>query len=506
MGPLLAREDIEAELRRTVAGIVRDDPHAPLYHLISPGVNVCFDPNGALFWKGRYHLFYIVQDPALKSGEEFSQLGHCWGHASSADLLHWTHHPTALAPRPGDPDTGIYSGCALISREDAPVIVYHGNNAGTCIATALDDELICWRKSPHNPVIHEPKAGEPGWGVYNVFDPHVWLEGDAYYAILGGMVKPDDIRDTAYLFTSPDLIHWEYLRPFYAPNPAWTDEHEDCACPDFFPLGDRHALVCISHYRGTRCYLGEYRNGSFYPREYYLLNWPGGACHAPETLRDDAGRRILWAWAINQRSAPQGAPGVLTLPRVLSLDGKGRLSVEPAEELARLHRDHRHMENLDITPGMLFSLPGIAGDCLEIALEVPVVTGRFGLNVRVSPDGSEQTAICCDTHAGTLAIDTSRSSLGTGIFRPYPIWDMKGDPSQDTSLQTAPFTLEPGEPLRLRVFLDRSMLEVFANGRLCLTQRLYPTRPDSIGVILFAEGNPATVRSLDAWEMEPVNA
>ena len=126
-----------------------------------------------------------------------------------------------------------------------PTIIYHGVGAGTCVATALDDDLLRWTKSPHNPVIPVPEEGGPGWGVYNVFDPHAWVEGDHYYAILGGNVKPNDLHDTAYLFRSTDLVEWEYLKPFYEPNASWTGEEEDCACPDFFEIGGRHALVCV---------------------------------------------------------------------------------------------------------------------------------------------------------------------------------------------------------------------------------------------------------------------
>ena len=77
----------------TVAEIVADDPHAPRWHFLAPErTAVPFDPNGAIWWMGRYHLFYIFQDPDLPRG------GHRWGHASSADLVHWKYHSTALAP------------------------------------------------------------------------------------------------------------------------------------------------------------------------------------------------------------------------------------------------------------------------------------------------------------------------------------------------------------------------------------------------------------------------
>jgi beta-fructofuranosidase len=70
--------------------------------------------------------------------------------------------------------------------------------------------------------------------------------------------------------------------------------------------------------------------------------------------------------------------------------------------------------------------------------------------------------------------------------------------------QVAPFALATGEALRLRVFVDRSVVEVFANDRLCLTKRVYPSRHDSLGVQLFATGGLAMALAGAAWEMAPV--
>jgi sucrose-6-phosphate hydrolase SacC (GH32 family) len=67
--------------------------------------------------------------------------------------------------------------------------------------------------------------------------------------------------------------------------------------------------------------------------------------------------------------------------------------------------------------------------------------------------------------------------------------------------QEAPFELAQGETLNLRLFLDRSVLEVFANGRQCITQRIYPSRPDSLGVLLFSRGGGGNVKSLQAWDL-----
>lgn len=489
--------------------MTKADPHAPRYHFIPPeGVCLSFDPNGALFWKGRYHLFYLFQDAALKSGPEFWQSGHCWGHASSADLVHWTYHPTALAPSPAGPEAAIYSGCALISKEGVPTLVYHGYGAGTCIATAGDDELISWHKSPHNPVIPQPGEGQPGWGVYNVFDPHVWLEGDTYYAVLGGQVKPMDRRDTAYLFRSPDLIHWEYLRPFYAPNPAWTTEGDDCACPDFFSLGGKHVLLCISHATGARAYVGRWGRDVFVPESHQLMNWPGGACFAPETLVDDTGRRIMWAWAMDQRLDwwKHGALGVMTLPRVLTLDAAGVLTVAPPKELESLRGRQWRRESITLAGSQTVPLGGASGDCLEIELEtVGSPSGRLGLRLGVSPDGVEHTDVIYDAGRGEIVIDVSSSSRAGDGWRPFPMDFWRGFTPANLTAQRTPFRLADGEPLRLRVFLDRSILEVFVNGKICLTQRLYPRDPQGAGLSLWAQERDVTIRHINVWVMKAAN-
>ena len=489
-----------------IAERVRTDAQAPRYHFIAPEGNAMpFDPNGAIFWKGNYHLFYIFQDHSLPHG------GHSWGHASSPDLLHWTFHPTALAPDKDGRETMIFSGGAFVNKDGVPTIIYHGVNAGTCIATAEDDQLIKWKKSPHNPVIPEAKPGAKGWGIYNVFDPHAWLEGDTYYVILGGKIKPHDIRDTAYLFQSKDLINWEYLRPFYSPHPEWTGPEEDCACPDFFKLGDRHMLCCISHPRGARYYLGRYQEGTFIPEEHHRMNWPGGTCFAPESLLDDRQRRVFWAWVLDQRKGEwivKNDLGVMTMPRILSLDPRGHLLINPPEEFKSLRRNLQHRERLTVSPTQDLLLKGIEGDVMELSMEVAIpASGVFGLKVRMTPDGAEQTSITVDTSAHTVSVDTTQSSLATDILHRFPLMNVDGSllEQKDTCIQTAPFTLEPGEPLQLRVFLDKSILEIYANGRQCVTQRIYPTRTDSLGVALFSHQGTAMIRSLDAWELAATN-
>jgi beta-fructofuranosidase len=478
----------------------QQDRHRPRYHFVTPeGLCHPFDPNGAIFWRGRYHLFYIVQVEGH---------GHCWGHASSIDLLHWRIHPIALVP--GDGDEGIFSGCALLDKGGIPTIVYLGVKTGICIAKSTDEDLIHWEKDPANPVIPIPREGTREYTQYIVHDPHVWLEGETYYAILNGRWNIAEKKgDTAYLLKSSDLIHWEYLWPFYEPNPAWTGPEEDCACPDFFRLGGKHVLLCISHYAGARYYLGRYENEKFHPERHVRMNWPGGTMFAPESLLDGSGRRIFWGWVCGGRSKEvqeaAGWSGVMSLPRVLSLEEHGTVRIEPVQELERLRINPVSKQNIELDDGVPVPLEAM-GTAFELALDIaPGSAAQVGIRVCCSPDGTEGTEIAFDPAAGTLSIDWSKSSLSPEVLWPWPHPHRREKQPYADRVQTAPFSLGSGETLKLRIYLDGSILEVFANRRQCITQRIYPTREDSTGVVLFARGGSAQVRTLEAWEMAAAN-
>ncbi|MBN1343854.1 MAG: GH32 C-terminal domain-containing protein [Phycisphaerae bacterium] len=480
----------------------------PVYHVTAlPSEGLCrpYDANGCIFWKGRYHLMYIYQDRARPHG------GHSWGHLSSTDLVNWTYHPPSVVPEPGDPDVGIFSGNAFVNKEGVPMLCWFGINAGVCVATARDDDLIRWKKHPKNPIIPMPKEGQPGHGVYRVWDPYLWLEGDTYYCLLGGNTLPNG-KDTLYLCKSPDMVNWTPMHPFYQADPSWTTSGEDCSCPDFFKLGDKYVLMCISHKVGGRCYVGRYEKERFYPEQHVRMNWPGGNFFAPESLLDDKGRRVFWAWVTDPRfittQASTGS-GVQSLPRVLSLAEDGTLRIRPVEELETLRRNHRKIANMPIKADVEAMLEGVRGDCLEMALEIdPGDARQVGLKVRCSPDGKEQTAIWYDAAGKKLIVDMSRSTLREDVAYSECPLDSGGirkpsDLKNPRKTVEAPLALRNGEMLKLRIFMDKPMLEVFANDRQCVTQQVFPERDDSLLVKVCAKGGTATLRSGDAWDMAP---
>ena len=180
----------------------------------------------------------------------------------------------------------------------------------------------------------------------------------------------------------------------------------------------------------------------------------------------------------------------MSLPRVLTLEADGRLHMNPPKEIEQLRFNGTKRTNLIVKADADLTLEGIGGNSLEVALEVKAHGAKqVGINVCCSPNDEEQTLVYYAAAEKMLKVDTTRSSLT----------------EEPKSIEAGPFELGADEPLQLRVFVDKSVVEVFANGRQAVMRRIYPTRPDSVGVKVFSQGGEARVTSLEAWEMAASN-
>ena len=449
------------------------DPQRPQYHLL-PAKNWMNDPNGPILWQDQYHMFYQYNPNGAFWGDMH------WAHDVSDDMLHWRHLPIALAPTPGGPDKdGVFSGCAVIDK-GVPTVLYTGVNPETqCLATSSGD-LTVWKKYEGNPVIPGPP---PGMQVTGFRDPAVWQEGDTWLMAIGSGFRGKG--GCVLLYESKDLRHWTYLHPLIQgkmkPGPAAkdpVDSGEMWECPDFFPLGGKHVLV-ISTERVVKYMVGKYADRQFAPEAEGGVDY--GNYYAARTMANTGSRRILWGWITEGRTVAAhtaaGWAGAMSLPRELALGSDGKLQMRPAAEVERLRG-----KSLGAHP---------EGDCLELIAEIdPRDARQAGLRLRAAPDGSEQTLLYYDRAGRRLVLDRSKSSLDAGA---------------DRGAQSGPLELAAGEPLRLRVFLDGSVLEIFANARACLTGRIYPTRPQSKGIQLFASGGKAKLVSMESWQIQPIS-
>jgi beta-fructofuranosidase len=159
------------------------------------------------------------------------------------------------------------------------------------------------------------------------------------------------------------------------------------------------------------------------------------------------------------------------------------------KELETLRCHEKTWGDLALANGGTKALEGVAGHACELGIEIEVgAAQRCGLKVRASPSGEEETLLYYDADKKELVFDSTHSGKeGRKV------------------VERAPFALKPGESLKLRVFVDKSVVEVFANDRQAISRRVYPVRSDSLGVSLFASGGIAHFKTVKAWEMMPAN-
>ena len=489
------------------------DPYRPRYHFAIPeGMGMPGDPNGCFYANGRYHLMYLYD----RVGSGF-----CWGHISSHDLLHWRHHPDAIGP--GDGDDGCFSGGAFLDDDGTAYLSYWmlWGDKGLGLAKSNDADYDFWTKLPENPVVKSTEMGitekmnpDGSKTVYGSADPtNIWKKGGKYYMCGGNLLvlnkygrepgAPAEFAgDHLALFESENLTDWVYKGEFYERNPKWTDSSEDNMCPSFLPLpsspdggvpSSKHLLLFISHNKGCQYFVGTYdtTHDQFLPENHGRMTWVDNTFFAPEALIDGQGRQIFWSWLLDNPSGEKerGWSGVYGLPRTLWLGEDGTLRMKPVPELENLRADERRWNSISLRAGEQKVLENIRGDSCELEMTVPqAAASRYGVKVRVSPDGEEETRLYYDATEKTLVFDSTRSGI-----------------DGRKCVESAPLTLGPDEPLKLRVFIDQSVVEVYANDRQAVCRRVYPGRNDSLGVILFAENGEAVFTNVKSWTMMPSN-
>jgi beta-fructofuranosidase len=248
---------------------------------------------------------------------------------------------------------------------------------------------------------------------------------------------------------------------------------------------------------GCQYYIGAYdtQRDLFLPESHGRMSWVDHTFFAPEALIDGRGRQIMWAWLTdNARSEiddaiADGWCGVYGLPRVLWLGDDDTLRIAPAPELDVLRYNAKRFDDVTLDQDAEFELEGINGQSCEIQLSVDLLTAqRVGLRVRSSAQNEETTLLYYDAPRKKLVFDaTASGSLGR------------------TVVEEAPFEVPEGQPLVLRVFIDHSVVEIFANDRQAITRRVYPEREDSDRVLLSSQGGAAAFSGIQTWEMMPSN-
>ena len=451
------------------------------YHMMHPGgSSFPGDPNAIFHLDGTYHFHYILRHP-WKDTESFSFI-----HVTSPDMLHWTWQTTKL--QPSFTGHGMFSGTGFITKEGKPAVIYHGRDSElNQIAIAKDNRLSAWEK-PY-PIHVRTKDGKVP--EMNHWDPDCFLIGDTYYAISGDHKPP--------LFKSKDLKNWTYVGDFVKHELPDVVLGEDISCANFFPLGNKWVLLAISHPLGCRYYIGDWdaKREQFVPQKHGRMNWrrddqtwaePWRDFFAPESVLTPDGRRVMWAWLATLTPTIREKT-IQSLPRELSLGSDGDLRIAPLRELATLRHDPKTVNNITIAPD---------------------TRARFGRKGR-------KRILDLDGDASEIRITISRDQALNKQFGFYLFSDQEGGglpillrPDTGTlrvGKTDAPFSvasLPAGEDVTLRIFVDKYLVEVFANDRQAMVAS-HSEWQGKRGLDVWAFGVPTTVAKVETWKIKPTN-
>lgn len=301
-------------------------------HLKAPD-NWVNDPNGFIYYKGYYHLFYQY----FPYGPRWGTMH--WGHAVSRDLVTWEHRDLALYPTMREDRNGCFSGSA-VEKDGKLYLIYTGvryevvnpEDPHTCLDDQFESAQLMISsedgfhfdnengKKVIIPPITDPAIGDRT----HTRDPKVWKSGDHWYLVLGSTVG--EKYGEVLFYRSDDLHTWTYVdKAFKGPEYGWMWE-----CPDYFETKGGKVLILSAmgflkngekEKNQSICFHVEFDQSSCrieIPDTYQFLDC-GLDLYAPQTTLDAEGRRILSAWVRMPKVTDEGWIGMFCTPRVVEV-------------------------------------------------------------------------------------------------------------------------------------------------------------------------------------------
>ncbi len=437
--------------------------HRPVWH-VSPPSGLLNDPNGFIFHKGEYHLFYQWNPYGCSHKDKF------WAHLVSQDLVTWQWKPVALTPSDWFDSHGVFSGHA-ISQDDELKLFYTGNvrigedrdrHTTQCLAVSRDG--INFEKK--GPVISELPPGV----TPHCRDPKVIKMGDEWWMLLGA--QKSDLKGCLAIYKSRDLENWRFDK-LYSGNLG--DFGYMWECPDLFELNDQliaiigpQGIEAESDYHTVPHHNGYLKaeidsEGELAFSDFECLD-VGFDFYAPQSLATPDGRRVIIAWMglpdeVDHPSVDNGWIHQLTCPREITfVDGK--VIQVPLKELESLRSDHQHF---------LLENSGVDLNTKSFELETEL---RWGSRLSLFKDDLNEVAIELGLN-NTLYLNRVKTEI------------REGDTIRELKLA--------GDTVKLRILADNSSLEIFVNdGEHVLSCRAF-TPPTATGMYLHGQG------SFDTW-------
>ncbi len=451
------------------------------------------ETHGMTYADGRYHVFFQKN----ANGPYMARLH--WGHISSANLYDWREEPIALAPSESYDIKGCWSGCVFtddVITGGKPNIIYTAvDNARAVIAQAApeDDALVQWRKNSANPLIN----GRPAGLSDDFRDPYFFSSGGSRYIIVG---------------TSKNGVGACTLHKYE--NGAWTNDGSVFfqgananqhgtfwEMPNLTPLsGGKWLFTCTPLNTGvgvrTLCWVGSISaEGKFVPddtpMQYLEMNGisrDGFGLLSP-TIYQHEGKTLLLGIVPDKLSSEanyrMGWAHNYSLPREISLAADGSLIQKPYSGLSAMRTD----QSVDRTLQLLGeeSLAPVSGLQVELLGEFTVGSGEMGF--RFLKSGDRYAALSYDAATATVTFDVShldRTVNDAGVYN-------------GVYSATLPERIANGEVLKMHLFIDGSIADIFINDRWAFSVRFFPNNVTQQDIEVFATA--ATDVHVQAWHL-----
>ncbi len=479
--------------------------YKPAYHF-SPDSNWMNDPNGLVFHNGEYHLFYQYNPFGNKWGHM------SWAHAVSKDLLHWKGLPIALYEEKNTKDsdtTMIFSGSAVIDSNNTsglgingkgPMVAIYTSHVHNNLLPVAQHQSIAY--SNDNGVTWTRYAGNPVLDIKSIEfrDPKVfWYTPQQKWVMV--VSKPDEHE--TWFYQSKNLKEWSFMSKWGKSG----DTARVWECPDLIELPvvgtNETKWILFSSaghpqkpYVGMQYFVGDFDGTKFSPdhefKEPVYLDFGKDFYAAVSYNNAPNNRKIIVGWLNNWEYAndiPTGDKwrGAYAVPRELSIvkDEKGyRLIQKPVSEFDAARKEVFSLsnKNVDSTFDLTYK-----GDSYELELTIDPGKAK-NAGVRVLKSEGESTIIKYDVGLNQLSLDRTHS--GNVSFNPkFP------------SIEKATVILKNGM-LHLRILVDKSVVEIFANGgETTITDLVFPTK--QMGLIqLFSEGGNATFKEVKVYTIQ----
>jgi fructan beta-fructosidase len=475
------------------------EKYRPQFHF-SPAKNWTNDPNGLVYYKGEYHLFYQYNPYA-------NVWGHMsWAHATSKDLVHWKHLPLAI---PEDSIVMIFSGSCVIdenntsgfaknSSQTPMVAIYTGHripdkkdpddySQAQCLAYSLDDGKT-WTKYENNPVLDLHKK--------DFRDPFVfWYEPEKKWVMT--VVLPHE--HIVQFYSSKNLKDWDHLSDF---GPA-GDTTAIWECPSITKVpiengsGQTKWVLLNSQQISMQYFVGEFDGRTFInenpPQKIYHPDHGPDYYAAVVYNHLPADRSpILLGWANNweyANSIPTSPwKSAMSLPRELSLEKNNDawiLKQKPLAALASLKKEIWEGKNISVKEKKL--LP-ISGTQVEIKLSwVPAEKSISGIHLAVG----EKDPFVIGYDAENKKLFINRKGTGDTSFNK----NFAALSHYETSLDLK------NKKISLDIFFDNSIIEIFAEDGTCvMTAQIFPSKKSN-GIELFSENGTNSFEEIKIWQI-----